>query len=163
MRPTVCIAAAAVAVVTAACGGSPYVGFSTTTGGNHTNTVTTIVSQATTAAAVAYLRSLIPTPATTNRTDGPDPIHDGGIRSHFFVNGPPADVMTAYKAALLSMNWTLIVDSAGNGPGGGGATYTARNGNAFGVFTGGGFGSTTDIDACAWPSAPADKDCARRG
>ncbi|OBJ09236.1 hypothetical protein A5621_18435 [Mycobacterium colombiense] len=163
MRPTICVAAAAVAVVTAACGGSPYAGISTTTGGNHTDTPTTIASQPATAVAVAYLRSLIPTPATTNRADGPDPIHDGGIRSHFFVNGPPADVMSAYKAALLSMNWTLIVDSAGGGPGGGGATYTARNGNAFGVFKGGAFGSATDIDACAWPSAPPDKDCARRG
>lgn len=87
MRPTSCVAAAAVAMGTVACGVSPYTGISTTTRGNHTNTVTTVVSQATTAAAVAYLRSLIPTPATTNRTDGPDPIHDGGIRSHFFVNG----------------------------------------------------------------------------
>lgn len=163
MRPTTCVAAAAVGVVTAGCGGSPYAGISTTTPGNHTNTVTTIVSQATSGAAVAYLGSLIPTPATTTRTDGPDPIHDGGIRSHFFINGSPADVMRAYKAALLSTNWTLIVDSAGDGPGGGGATYTARNGNVFGVFTGGCFGSTTDIHACAWPSAPADKDCARRG
>lgn len=154
MRPTICVAAAVAGVVTAACGGSPYAGISTTTGGTHTNTVTTIVSQATTAAAVAYLRSLIPTPATTNRTDGPDPIHDGGIRSHFFVNGSSTDVMSAYKTALLSMNWTLIVDSAGGGPGGGGATYTARNGNAFGVFTGGGFGSTTDIDACACRQRP---------
>lgn len=163
MRPTMCVTAVAVAVVTAACGGSPYTGMPATTRGNHTNTVTTIVSQAATAAAVAYLRSLIPTPATTNRTDGPDPIHDGGIRSHFFVNGSASDVLSAYKAALLSMNWTLIVDSAGGGADGGGATYTARNGNAFGVFTGGGFGSATDIDACVWPSAPADKDCARRG
>ncbi|GAB1815720.1 hypothetical protein [Mycobacterium sp. MUNTM1] len=163
MRPTVCVAAVAVAMVTAACGGSPYTGMAMTTRANPTNTVTTIVSQAATAAAVAYLRSLIPTPATTNRTDGPDPIHDGGIRSHFFVNGSATDVMGAYKAALLRMNWTLIVDSAGAGPGGGGATYTARNGNAFGVFTGGGSGGATDIDACVWPSAPTDKDCARRG
>jgi hypothetical protein len=163
MRPASCVAAAAVAVVTAACGGSPYVGISTTTRDNHTDPVTTIASQATSAVAVAYLRSLIPTPATTNRTDGPDPIHDGGIRSHFFVNGSGTDVMSAYKTALLNTNWTLIVDRPRGGPGGGGATYTARNGNAFGVFTGGGFGGTTDIDACAWPSAPADKDCARRG
>lgn len=163
MRPTIPVTAAAVSVVAAACGGSPYVGISTTTLAPQTTAVTTRASQAATATAVAYLRSLIPTPATANRTDGPDPIHDGGIRSHFFVTGLPADVMSAYKAALLRMNWTLIVDSAGGGPVGGGATYTARNGNAFGVFTGGGFGSATDIDACAWPSAPADKDCARRG
>ncbi|WP_406815196.1 hypothetical protein [Mycobacterium sp. M23085] len=163
MRPTVCAAAATIAVVTAGCGGSPYAGFATTTRGPHATTVTSLASRSTATAAVAYLRSLIPTPVTT-RTDGPDALRDGGIHVHFFVNGSPTDVMRAYKTALLSMNWTLIVDSADAGPGGGGATYTARNGNAFGAFTGGGyFGGTTDIDACAWPSAPADQDCARRG
>ena len=162
MRPTVCVAAAA-AGLAAACGGSPYVGISTSTGGNHTNTVTTLVSQATNAAAVAYLRSLIPTPARTSRTDGPDPIHDGGVRSHFFVDGSPAEVLGGYKTALLRMNWTLIVDRTGGGPDGGGATYTARNGHAFGVFAGGGVRGVTDIDACAWPSAPATEDCARPG
>lgn len=155
MRPTVCVAA--VAVVTAACGGSPYVGLSTTTRAPHPTTVTSLVSPA--SAADAYLRGLVPTPATTNRTDGPDSIHDGGIHLHFWVNGSPADVLSAYKTALLDGHWTLIVDRSS----GRGATYTARNGNTFGVFTGGGFGGTTDIDACAWPSAPADKDCARRG
>lgn len=161
MRPTVCVAAAAVGVLTAACGGSPYAGFSTIMRGPHATTVTTPVSRA--AAADAYVASLIPTPATVSRTDGPDSIHDSGVALHFVVHGSPSDVMSAYKTALLSTNWTLIIDSPGGGPGGGGATYTARNGNAFGVFTGGGFGATTDIDACAWPSAPADKDCARRG
>jgi hypothetical protein len=159
MRPTICVAAAAVAVVTAACGGSPYVGLSTITRGPQPTTVTTPVAHPSAAAADAYLRSLIPTPATTNRTDGPEPIHDGGIHLHFFVNRAPADVQSAYKSALLDGHWTLIVDS----PSGGGATYTARNGNTFGVFTAGNFGGATDIDACAWPSAPADKDCARRG
>ncbi len=78
MRPTICVAAAAVAVVTAACGGSPYAGFSTITRGSHATTVTTLASHAA-GAADGYLRSLIPTPATTNRTDGPDPVPDGGI------------------------------------------------------------------------------------
>lgn len=159
MRTCVCVAAAAVAVVTAACGGSPYVGLSTMTRGPQATTVTTPVSHASSAAADAYLRSLVPTPAATNRTDGPEPIHDGGIHLHFFVNAAPPDVQSAYKSALLGGHWTLIVDSSS----GGGATYTARNGNTFGVFTAGGFGGATDIDACAWPSAPADKNCARRG
>ncbi|WP_165827829.1 hypothetical protein [Mycobacterium colombiense] len=157
MRQTVCVAAAAVAVVTAACGGSPYVGLSTLTSGPHATTVTSLVSPA--SAADAYLRGLVPTPATTNRIDGPDPIHDGGIRLHFWVNGSPTDVLSSYKTALLDGHWTLIVDSSS----GGRTTYTARNGNTFGVFTAGGFGGTTDIDACAWPSAPAEQDCARRG
>jgi hypothetical protein len=157
MRPTMCVAAAAAAVVTAACGGSPYVGLSTITRGPDTTTVTSLVAQA--SAADAYLRGLVPTPATTNRTDGPDSIHDGGIHLHFWAAGSPADVLGAYKAALLDGHWTLIVDSSS----GRGTTYTARNGNTFGVFTGGGFGGATDIDACVWPSAPADKDCARHG
>lgn len=159
MRPTICVAAAAAAVVTAACGGSPYVGLSTLTSGPHATTVTSPVSPASAAAAYADLRSLIPTPAATHRADGPELIHDGGIRLHFFVDGAPADVLSSYKTALLDGHWTLIVDSSS----GGRATYTARNGNTFGVFTGGGFSGATDIDACAWPSAPADKDCARRG
>jgi len=157
---------AAVAVtaglVTAACNGSPNSGTSTTTSGTPTKTFTTTVSQATTTTnAPTDLRSLVPTPANTARTDGPDPIHDNGIRLHFFVNGSPNDVMAAYKTALVGMTWSLIVDSSSGGGGGGGATYTASNGNAFGVFSGGGFGNTTDIDACAWPSQPASKDCGR--
>lgn len=158
MRPTICVAAVA-AGLAAACGGSPYVGLSTLTSGTHATTVTSPVSHASAATADAELRSLIPTPATTNRTDGPDPIHDGGIRLHFVVDGAPADVLSSYKIALLDGHWTLIVDSSS----GGRATYTARNGNAFGVFAGGGVRGVTDIDACVWASAPANEDCARPG
>jgi hypothetical protein len=98
-------------------------------------------------------------PANAARTDGPDPIQDNGIHLHFLVNGSPMDVMGAYKTALQGKNWSLIVDSSSGGGGGGGATYTASNGNAYGVFTGGGYGNTTDLDACAWPSQPANPDC----
>lgn len=164
MRHNIYAVAAAVGLLATACGGSPRSGTSTTTSGTSTKVVTTTVSQATTTtAAGADLRSLIPTPPNTNRTDGPDPVHDNGIHLHFYVNGSPADVMSAYKTALLGMKWTLIVDSTSGGTGSGGATYTASNGNAFGVFSGGGFGSTTDIDACAWPSEPIKKDCGRQG
>jgi hypothetical protein len=103
--------------------------------------------------------SLIPTPVNATRTDGPDSIHDNGIHLHFLVNGSPTDVMSAYKTAIQGKSWSLIVDSSSGGGAGGGATYTASNGNAFGVFTGGGYGGTTDIDACAWPSRPANTDC----
>lgn len=159
-------AAAVVGLVASACSGSPNSGTTSTTTGTPTKTLTTSVSQATTTTSAGTdLRSLIPTPANTNRTDGPDSIHDGGIHVHFFVNGSPTDVMSAYKTALQGASWSLIVDSSSGGGGGsgGGATYTASNGNAFGVFTGGGFGSTTDIDACAWPAQPAKKDCGRHG
>lgn len=151
-----------VGLVAAACNSSPSSGTSTTTSGTPTKTFTTTVSQATTTSkAAADLRSLVPTPANTARTDGPEAVHDNGIRLHFFVNGAPNDVMAAYKTALVGMTWSLIVDSSSGSGGGGGATYTASNGNAFGVFSGGGYGNTTDIDACAWPSQPANKDCGR--
>jgi hypothetical protein len=118
------------------------------------------VSQATTTSGTGTdLKSLIPTPANTARTDGPDSIHNNGIHLHFLVNGSAMDVMGAYKTALQGKNWSLIVDSSSGGGGGARATYTASDGNAFGVFTGGGFGNTTDLDACAWPSQPANPDC----
>jgi hypothetical protein len=164
MRHNIYVAAAVVGLLASACSSSPNSGTSTTTSGTPTKTVTTSVSEATTTSnAPTDLRSLIPTPANTNRTDGPDSIHDSGIRLHFFVNGAPTDVMNAYKTALVGTSWSLIVDSSSGGAGGGTATYTANNGNAFGVFTGGGFGGTTDIDACAWPSQPTNKDCGRHG
>jgi hypothetical protein len=105
---------------------------------------------------------LIPVPANAQRTDGPDSIQENGIHLHFQVNGAPTDVMGAYKTALQAKSWSLIVDSSSGGGGGGGATYTASNGNAFGLFSGGGWGSTTDIDACAWPSKPSDTSCGHR-
>lgn len=169
MRHNTYVVAAAVELLATACRGAPHSGTSTTRSGTPTKVLTTTVSQATTTAAGPTmaagtdLRSLIPTPSKTNRTDGPDPVHDNGIHLHFLVRGSPTDVMSAYKTALLGMKWTLIVDSSRGGAGGGGATYTASNGNAFGVFTGGGFGSTTDVDACAWPSELVKKDCGRHG
>jgi len=32
-------------------------------------------------------------------------------------------------------------------------------GNTYGVFSGGGYGGMTDVDACVWPSQPANPDC----
>jgi hypothetical protein len=121
-----------------------------------------VVSQATAttiAGADTDLQSLIPAPANTQRTDGPDSIHDNGIHLHFLVNGSPNDVMNAYKPALQGKGWSVTVQSSGGG--GGGTTYTGTNGNAYGVFTGGGYGSTTDVEACAWPVRPSNTDCGR--
>jgi hypothetical protein len=56
----------------------------------------------------------------------------------------------------------VTVQNSGGGGGGGGATYTGTNGNAYGVFTGGGYGSTTDVEACAWPVKPSNTDCGKR-
>jgi hypothetical protein len=161
MRHQTYVAAAAtmaIGLVAAGCGGSPN--SSTATSTTASQTITASVSQATTTAAAGTdLKSLIPTPVNATRTDGPDSIHDNGIHLHFLVNGSPTDVMSAYKTAIQGKSWSLIVDSSSGGGAGGGATYTASNGNAFGVFTGGGYGGTTDIDACAWPSRPANTDC----
>jgi hypothetical protein len=121
-----------------------------------------VASQATAttiATADTNLQSLVPVPANTQRTDGPDSIHDNGIHLHFLVNGSPTDVMNAYQPALQGKGWVVTVQNSGGSGGGGGATYTATNGNTYGVFTGGGYGSTTDLEACAWPAKPSNTDC----
>jgi hypothetical protein len=153
----------AIGLVAVGCGSSPNSGTATSTSAPISKTVTASVSQATTTTGSnTDLQPLVPVPANTARTDGPDSIGESGIHLHFLVNGAPADVMGAYKTALQQKSWSLIVDSSSGGGGGGGATYTATNGNAFGVFNGGGWGGTTDIDACAWPSKPSDTSCGHR-
>ncbi|WP_253867061.1 hypothetical protein [Mycobacterium asiaticum] len=107
----------------------------------------------------AQLQSLIPTPANTARTDGPDAVSNNGIRMHFLVSAPATAVLDAYKTALEGKGWTVTVANSGGRGGGGGATYTATRGAAYGVFTGGGFGSATDVNACAWQSKPANTNC----
>ncbi len=101
----------------------------------------------------------VPTPANSQHTDGPDAIHDSGSHSHFLVSGAPTDVMNAYKGALEGAGWSVTVQRSSGGGGGGGATFTATNGGAYGVFTGGGYGGTTNINACVWPSQPANTSC----
>ena len=144
-------------LVTAACGGS---------GESNSTTVTETVSASPTstsaappATASADVSSLIPTPADTQRTDGPEGIQEGGTHKHFLVTGSPSDVMDAYKTALEGAGWTVVVDSAGGDGGGGGATYTGTNGDAYGVFVGGGYGSTTDVNSCAWSAKPSNTNC----
>ena len=105
------------------------------------------------------LVSLIPTPAGTQRTDGPSPVQENGINEHFLVNGAPGDVMSSYRTALQGQGWTLTVANSGGGYGGGGATITGTNGGAYGVFTGGGYGNTTDVQACTWPTKPSNTNC----
>lgn len=70
--------------------------------------------------------------------------------------------MSGYKTALEGASWAVTVVSSGGGSGGGGATYTGTNASAYGVFSGGGYGATTDVDACAWPAKPANPDCGHR-
>jgi hypothetical protein len=110
-------------------------------------------------ATATQLQSLVPTPANTQRTDGPASIPDNGIHLHFLVNGPATDVMDAYKTALEGKGWTVTVVSSGGWQGAGGATYTGTQGNNYGVFSGGGSTGTTDIKSCAWPSKPSSPNC----
>lgn len=144
VRNTYALAAAAMAIglVASACSSSP-------------NSATKTTSPAT----AAQLQSLIPTPANTQRTDGPDSIPDNGIHMHFLVNGSATDVVDAYKTALEGEGWAVTVVSSGGWGGSGGATYTAAHGDTYGVFGGGGSGSTTDVGACAWPSKPLNPNC----
>ena len=131
----------------------------TTTAASRTTSASSSAESSSSAAASGDVKSLIPTPANTSRTDGPDSIHDGGTHLHFAVNGAPNDVMNAYKTALEGQGWQVTVERSGGGGGGGGATYTGTHGDAFGVFTGGGYGSNTDINSCAWPSKPSNTKC----
>jgi hypothetical protein len=122
-----------------------------------------IIAGTATAGASTDLQSLIPTPANTQRTDGPGQVQENGINEHFLVNGAPGDVMNSFKTALQGQGWSLTVaNTGGGGGGGGGATYTGTNGTAYGVFTGGGYGNTTDVQACAWPTKPSNTDCGQR-
>ncbi|MEZ0357841.1 hypothetical protein CRM90_13935 [Mycobacterium sp. ENV421] len=162
-------AAAAVAVAVAltgtACGNSdsgskaPASASSTATTASTTANATTTADAAPVAA--DKLPSLVPTPANSQTTKGPDNIADGGIHLYFQVTGSPTDVMTAYKAALEEKGWTVTTMVTSGGQGGGGATYTGTNGGAYGVFDGGGYSTNTYLDVCAWPTKPASPNCSR--
>ena len=81
---------------------------------------------------------------------------------YYQVNGAPTAVLDAYKAALEAKGWDVTtITTSGNDGGGGGATYTGTNGDAYGVFDGGGYQSTTYLDVCTWPAKPANPNCNR--
>jgi len=107
------------------------------------------------------LPGLVPTPANSQETKGPDSIADNGIHLNFKVNGSPSDVMDGFKAALKDKGWDVTTIVTSVGAGGGGATYTGTNGAGYGVFDGGGFNTTTFINVCVWPTKPADPNCTR--
>lgn len=129
----------------------------------HTSGTSTPPASSAANSSPTQLQSLVPVPAGSSHTDGPDPISDNGIHLRFVVNGTPADVMNAYKAALTAKDWavTTIVSSSGGPGGGGGATYTGTEGENYGVFDGGGWGGTTYLNICAWPTKPAEPNCSR--
>jgi hypothetical protein len=168
-RNTSVLAAVALAVglVASACSGSSDSGTQKTTEAATSATSSSTAaatSQGTATAAPGGstdLPSLLPTPPNSQKTTGPDNIADSGIHMYFQVNGSPNDVMNAYKTALEGKGWqvTTIVTSAGGG--GGGGTYTGTNGDAYGVFDGGGFETNTYVNVCAWPTKPANPNCNR--
>jgi hypothetical protein len=136
-------------------------------GDSDTTTVTQTISETTTsvsataapAPAPASTDTVIPTPANSQRSDGSESIQERGTHQHFLVNGSPIEVMDAYKTVLEDAGWTVVVENAGGGGGGGGATYTGTKGDVYGVFVGGGYGSTTDVDSCVWPTKPSNTNC----
>lgn len=159
-------AAMAVGLIAAGCGSSSDSSTATKTetvtaspAETSTTDTTTGTEQSTEAAAGTDLQSLIPTPADAQQTDGPDSVRENGVRVHFQVSGAPGATMDSYKTALEDKGWSVTVRDAGGGGRGGGATYTGTNNDAYGVFTGGGYGSTTDINACVWPTKPSETDC----
>jgi hypothetical protein len=107
----------------------------------------------------SQLQPLMPTPANTQLTDGPAGIPHDGIHMHFWVNGSAPDVLAAYKTALEHKGWAVTVVSSEGWKDAGSATYTATRGTTYGVFSGGGNGNRTDLQACAWPSKPANPNC----
>lgn len=123
---------------------------------------TTQTAEATpTTPAAAPPASLVPAPADTQQTNGPDDIADGGTHLHYQVNGSPGEVMSAYRSALEGAGWSMTTIVTSGGGGGGGATYTGTHGDAYGVFDGGGYQNTTYIDVCTWAAKPANPNCTR--
>lgn len=163
------IAALATGLIAAGCGSSSdsstvtetktVTASSTQTAPTDTTTSTEQPTTTTTAGADTDLQSLIPTPANTQETDGPDSIRENGVHMHFKVDGAPVTTMDAYQADLESRGWAVTVRNSGGGDRGGGASYTATNGDAYGVFTGGGHGTRTHIEACVWPTMPSNTEC----
>lgn len=173
-RNTVSLAAATVVIglVASGCGSTPTAESETTEATTSTTSASsspaaaaTSTSSAAPAADSAQLQALVPAPAGTTQTDGPDTIPNNGIHLKFVVNGSPADVVGAYKSALADKGWamTTIVSSAGGQGGGGGATYTGTHGDSYGVFDGGGYANNTYVNVCVWPAKPADPNCTRSG
>ncbi|MGX9790515.1 hypothetical protein [Mycobacterium sp. MMS18-G62] len=159
-----------IGLVASACSGSSDSGTKTTTEAatsatsSSTAAATTSSAPATTATAApggADLQSLIPAPPNSQQTKGPDNIADNGIHMYFQVNGSPTDVMSAYKTALEGKGWQVTTVVTSGGGGGGGATYSGTNGDAYGVFDGGGYNATTYVDVCTWPTKPANPICNR--
>jgi hypothetical protein len=152
----------AIGLIAPACSSSSNSGTGTSAAPASTASKTTAAAS-TTPGDSTQLPSLIPTPANSQQTKGPDKISDNGIHMYFEVNGSPNDVMNAYKTALEGTGWsvTTIVTSGGGGGGGGGggATDTGTHGDAYGVFDGGGYNNTTYVNVCAWPSKPANPNC----
>lgn len=156
---SVAVAAAVISLV-AGCGSGSDSGAN----GSSSSAATSTASSSAAAATPAELQALVPTPAGTVQTFGPDPIADNGIHLSFKVTGGPTDVVKAYKIALEGKGWavTTIVSNDGGSSGGGGATYTGTHGNNYGVFDGGGFGTETFFNVCAWPAKPAQPNCSRK-
>lgn len=109
----------------------------------------------------ADLAALVPTPANTVTNKGPESIADNGVHFYFKVDGAPKEVMEAFKTDLEGKGWEVKTVSS-SGHTGGGETLTGIRGDAYGIFEGGGYETTTYIDVCTWPAKPANPTCDHR-
>jgi hypothetical protein len=91
-----------------------------------------------------------------------DAIHEGG--RHFFFNSTnsPANVVSGYEALLIEAGWEILESGGGGDPFGffgGGAGLTATDGTRVLKLNAGGPTGQTFVDACVWPTAPANNYC----
>lgn len=161
-RPAVAAALVALGMAVTACGSSSDSNDETSESRSAGDISTTAAAATTSATGGTELQSLIPAPADSQRADGPHAIQENGVHKRFLITGAPMDVMAAYKTALEGAGWTVTVERSGGDAGGGGATYTGTNDGAYGVFDGGGHGTTAAIDSCVWPSQPTNSQCGSR-
>ena len=92
-----------------------------------------------------------------------DAIHEDGVHFWYTSSKSPAELASAYQAALEALGWEILDSGGGGDPFGlfgSGAGLTATNGGRYLKYHAGGqTGATTHIDACVWPSRPDDEDC----
>jgi predicted RNA-binding protein with PUA-like domain len=99
----------------------------------------------------------IPEPANAT-FQAEDTIQQGGRHFFYTSSTAPGEFVSDYQAALESAGWT-IQDSGGDPFGAFGAGLTATNDTRYLKLNAGGPPGSTFIDACVWPSPPANDNC----
>jgi hypothetical protein len=109
---------------------------------------------------VGSVQDDVPAPADAE-FQAEDRIQEGGLHAFYTSTKSPADVVSAYEAALKNAGWTIESSGGGGDPFGmfGGAGLTATNGTRYLKFNAGGPAGKTFIDGCVWPTKPGDDNC----